>query len=106
MLSFIAKPFLLVILNYRRYRNKRIRTQVQSLSEVVYHDGHKLVHGNNIMAIREEHAVVRLVSQRYDKHPARSHHLHYIRVERKDQATAAKAIRLPGLWSVLQKLDA
>lgn len=56
------------------------------------------------MAIPES-AGVRLVSQRSDKYPARSHHLHHIRMEREDQAAAVKAIRLSGSRSILEKFD-
>lgn len=56
------------------------------------------------MAIQKCTAI-RLVSHRYNKHAARSHHFHHIRMEREDKATAVKTIRLPRSRFILQKLD-
>lgn len=54
--------------------------QVQPIPEVVHRDGHKLVHGDNIVGVQER-AASRLVHQRPDKRSAGSYHLHHIRVE-------------------------
>lgn len=93
---------MIIIINrhkHKKYRNKYIHLQVQSVFEAVYRYGHKLVYGNSVMAV-QECAAECLVSHRLDKYPARSHYFHYFRVEREDQATAAEAIWLPESRSI------